>query len=106
MTHITKPNSLLQLWEIYQQTSSKSFPLKDVYLQLPEAKIDELKSGFVNSPIKTLPPISILQDLKPKEVTFDSHLQQEVQAKSYFPLIMAYPVDSTKDDAFTKFMLH
>ena len=60
MTQVNKPNSLTMLWELYQQASTKQFPLSDVYLQLPSAKLDEIRNGFGASPVTSLPQISIL----------------------------------------------
>jgi hypothetical protein len=46
--------------------------MANVLLTLTEEKSEEIRSKFVESPVKTLPQVSILQDYKPKTITFDS----------------------------------
>ena len=71
-------------------------------LTLSEERSEELRSKFVESPIKTLPHLSILQDLKPKAISFDSQLANDVAAKNYFPQILELDLGSS----FDQFTLH
>jgi hypothetical protein len=76
------------LWDHYSASQTKKFALGNAMLTLSEERSEELRSKFVESPIKTLPHLSILQDLKPKAISFDSQLANDVAAKNYFPQIL------------------
>jgi hypothetical protein len=103
MLGVSNSNCLVQLWDYYTQSTTKKFPLSNVLLTLSNEKLDEIRSKFSESPVKTLPQISILQDLKLKTSTFDSELAKDLPPTNYFPLVFDF---ESSEDSFEKYMLH
>lgn len=62
--------------------------------------MEEIRTRFGESPIKDLPHISILQDLKQRSVNFDSQLQGNMPVKNYFPFIFEF------EGGFEHYVLH
>lgn len=87
---LSAPDSVSQLWELYQSSADKSFDIHQVYLSLPRDKVLHQAPS-----VQQLPAVSLANDFKAINANFDACLAKEIQPRKYIPLVFVHANPST-----------
>ena len=87
---LSAPDSVSQLWELYQSSADKSFDIHQVYLSLPRDKVLHQAPS-----VQQLPAVSLTNDFKAINANFDAYLAKETQPRKYIPLVFVAATPST-----------